>query len=236
MAKKNKKEINSAWFLLICVCLGGFVVGWVSSNFIYSLVSSDPEEEIVDDVKFNYEVKEEVDNINDLENFLIYTSVRDKNILDDAYTRLKYVTHLVENVDGICNWTTTEEETPYVTYETYAQRYYSVYGNLYSFEKDLEDKNATFVANNDCSIVNSQLENNNNYICWVSSAVPSGKINLILDEKELTGNKYTLTGTYNIRNNSELTEEGTFEIKYLVETTDAYLESVVLKTTKNYTK
>ena len=236
MARKSKKEVKSAWGLLIGVCLGGFIVGWFSSNIIYSLFDSSSEKDNVENVKINYDVKEEVENLTDIENFLVYSSVRDKNILTDAYTRLRYVTYLVENVDGICNWTTTDEETPYVSYETYAKRYYSVYGNLYSFEDDLNDENATFVANNECSIVNSQLNNDNNYICWVSSSIPNRKVDLILDDRKQAGNKYILTGTYNIHVNSQLSEEGTFEIQYLVETTDAYLESIVLYKTKDYSK
>lgn len=236
----EKKKINVQLIIIVIlvICLigtSGFIVydKFIKDNSSVTDSENDIEGKLENGkVTITPEIEAKVTDFTALESFgkVIDSEFRNKNVFDDAYVRVDYVTHIIQTIEKSCMWTSgaTRQETPYVLYDTYKKKYESIYGDLYNLETDLQAEYVGLSAGRDCD--DPELSGGN-YICWMGTrGVNPSQLKMELNDKNIEDNTYILSGTYNIGiiNTDVISETGTFEIKYVIENNDAYLSSFIM--------
>ena len=237
--EKGKVKVELIIIIILAICLafaGGFII---YDKFIKedTAVVEDNDEKVSENnkVEITTEIDTKVTNLTSLEGYLVGKTVRNTNIFGDAYTRLDYVTYTIQTVENSCKWTsgTLSQAVPYVAFDDYKQKYSNIYGNQYSFYDDMKQENISTVADTDCGNMDQELNDDGSYVCWMGTRGISGiTLSLNLTDKKFESNIYTLTGTYNLNDGDENLEKGTFEIKYVIEDGNAYLDSLIMYSNK----
>lgn len=222
---------------IIVLCLGGYLV-------YDKIILNDNNGEVVDNNENNSsEGNDDVDNNNNEESNYDYkmidsllneylggyinrVDVDGSNVIGTSEGRLTLLDLILTQLK-LCTWHDdgTIQAFPYVTYDTYRNKYIEVFGNYANLASDLENVSSSIA--NDCSY--SSLSANN--ICW------NGNWGVTGDKRELTSAKvlnsgndsYKIIGTY-ARYDYEKTviETGTFEIEYVKNSNSKYLTSIKL--------
>jgi len=237
MEKNEKKTVKVELIIIIvlAICLvfaGGFIIYDKFIKEDAAIVEDNNEKDNENNkVEITTEIDAKVTNLTSLEGYAVGKSVRNTNIFDDAYTRLDYVTYTIQFIEKSCKWTSgiISQDVPYVAFDDYKQKYNNIYGKQYSFFDDMKQENIGMVANTDCGNMDQELNDGGSYICWMGTrGITGDTLKLTIVDKKLEDNIYILTGTYNLSNS----ESGTFEIKYVIEDNEAYLNSFIMRTTE----
>lgn len=149
------------------------------------------------------------------------------NLLDNSSKRIDLVNSLLMNSN--CSWTnsSTYQNFPYVTLDTYNEKYKEVYGNLYQFEKD-KNNSSIFMANTVDKNMSADLIGWNGSWGVIGTTATVTASNVTYDD---TKEQFTITGELNFiseETNASI-QTNDITINYVDNGEVKYIVSIVVK-------
>lgn len=214
--------------VILAICLIG-----VSGFIVYNQFNKKDSTTNDDQIQISSNIENRVSNLSNIEKFLehIEWSERNVNILANSNNRLEYITYLLNEGEDYTVPEEDEQTSIKTSFTKFQTKYKEIYGTLYSLDNDLNNESNHLLVD--------YCDESKNEICWNFANISGINVKLTLKDKVLTGNIYTLTGSYEItgysdeeleeNNNKDSEEKGNFEIKYLIDSEKEQLQSIILK-------